>query len=145
MKYSFKYPVGSLVINNNSKSVDEVNKYIISEDGGYAEGIRVFLNNNEGEIIPVDELNSDWGSYQVISDKVEYEFKYNISDILKTYEGKFEHYDKLLSYTIMRNMEYATLLMDFSINDEETLENVHVNDLYSYWEDLTLAIKKRNK
>jgi hypothetical protein len=145
MKYSFKYPVGSLVINNNSKSVDEINKYIISEDGVYAEVIRVFLNNNEGEIIPVDELNSDWGSYQVISDKVEYEFKYNISDILKTYEGKFEHYDKLLSYTIMRNMEYATLLMDFSINDEETLENVHVNDLYSYWEDLTLAIKKRNK
>ena len=120
-------------------------KYIISEDGVYAEVIRDFLNNNDGEIIPVDELNSDWGSYQVISDKLEYEFKYNISDILKTYEGKFEHYDKLLSYTIMRNMEYATLLMDFSINDEETLENVHVNDLYSYWEDLTLAIKKRNK
>ena len=146
MKYSFKYPVGSLVINkNNSKRVDEIYKYIINEDGVYAEVIRDFLNNNDGEIIPVDELNSDWGSYQVISDKLEYEFKYNISDILKTYEGKFEHYDKLLSYTIMRNMEYATLLMDFSINDEETLENVHVNDLYSYWEDLTLAIKKRNK
>ena len=146
MNYSFKYPVGSLVINkNNSKRVDEIYKYIINEDGVYAEVIRDFLNNNEGDIIPIDELNSNWGSYQIISDKLEYEFKYNISDILKTYEGKFEHYDKLLSYTIMRNMEYATLLMDFSINDEETLENVHVDDLYSYWEDLTLRSKKRNK
>jgi len=146
MKYSFKYPAGSLVINkNDSKRADEIHKYIINEDGVYAEIIRDFLNNNKGEIIPIDELNSNWGSYQMISDQLEYEFKYNISDILKTYEGKYEHFDKLLSYTIMNNMEYASLLMDYSINDEDIIENVHVGDLYSYWEDLTLETKKRNK
>ena len=149
MEYKFKYPVGTQLINFEVgyNRVDEIYKYIITGDD-----IKVILildclsdYSSLSEAISIDELYNNWYVYKRPIGEVEYNFRYGVGDLLKTYEGKYEHYDKLKSYIIERNCEYASVILDYSEDEEREVSNISIDDLYNNWIDLNILGKQLRK
>ncbi len=152
MEYKFKYPVGTQLVSkkNKNKQIDEVYKYIIDECDASAILLLNCLDDDKlfSEPIPIEDLYKYWDIYKYGSGNIEYNFKYNIGDILLTHEGRYIHYDKLKAYTIMNKKEYASVLLDYDTYCERMIHNISIRKLYDNWKNISLEgrkIKKKKK
>lgn len=146
MECKFKYPIGTQLMNYEVgfNRIDEIYKYIITNDDIKVILILDSLNDKSSlsEAMPIEELYNNWYVYKKSIGEIEYNFRYDIGDLLKTYEGKYEHYDKLKSYIIKSNGEYASVILDYSEDEEREVSNIFIDDLYDNWEDITQLSKQ---